>query len=164
MEWMILPFKRYADFTGRSRRMEYWMFFLLNFIVALVLLVPAVIGFFYAMINMGQQGGASDGAGAGLWFNNINPLVWVGVVLYIGYSLASFIPWRAVSVRRFHDKGISGWVLSVYSWVRLCLGHWGLRFIFSPHCRGIRGQTNMAQIRLIRMMKIFSPDGPYDAR
>ena len=123
MEWMILPFKRYADFTGRSRRMEYWMFFLLNFIVALVLLVPAVIGFFYAMINMGQQDGASDGGGAGLWFNNINPLVWVGVVLYIGYSLASFIPWLAVSVRRFHDKGISGWVF-----VGLFLGS----FVFGP--------------------------------
>ena len=26
MEWMILPFKRYVDFEGRSRRKEFWMF------------------------------------------------------------------------------------------------------------------------------------------
>jgi len=123
MEWMILPFKRYADFTGRSRRMEYWMFFLLNSIVALVLLVPAVIGIFYAMVNIGQQGGASDREVVDLWFNNISPLVWVGFVLYIVYSLASFIPWLAVSVRRFHDKGISRWVF-----VALFLGS----FVFGP--------------------------------
>jgi uncharacterized membrane protein YhaH (DUF805 family) len=30
MEWMILPYKRYADFSGRSRRLEYWMFQLLT--------------------------------------------------------------------------------------------------------------------------------------
>ena len=33
MEWMFLPLKRYADFSGRSRRMEYWMFALLNLII-----------------------------------------------------------------------------------------------------------------------------------
>jgi len=30
LQWMILPFKRYAQFSGRSRRMEFWSFFLLN--------------------------------------------------------------------------------------------------------------------------------------
>ena len=37
MQWMILPFKRYADFQGRSRRMEFWMFQLLNLGLLLVL-------------------------------------------------------------------------------------------------------------------------------
>ena len=26
MEWMFMPLKRYAEFSGRSRRMEFWMF------------------------------------------------------------------------------------------------------------------------------------------
>ena len=26
MEWMLMPLRRYADFSGRSRRKEYWMF------------------------------------------------------------------------------------------------------------------------------------------
>ena len=47
MEWMILPFKRYADFQGRSRRMEFWMFQLLNAIVALVLAGP----FFFSYLS-----------------------------------------------------------------------------------------------------------------
>lgn len=42
MEWMILPFKRYADFQGRSRRKEFWMFQLLNALVALVLAAERV--------------------------------------------------------------------------------------------------------------------------
>ena len=33
MEWMFLPYKRYADFSGRSRRKEYWMFILFTVIV-----------------------------------------------------------------------------------------------------------------------------------
>lgn len=37
MEWMLLPLKRYADFNGRSRRKEYWMFMLLQAIILLVL-------------------------------------------------------------------------------------------------------------------------------
>lgn len=36
MEWALLPFKRYAQFEGRSCRKEYWYFFLLNLAVGLV--------------------------------------------------------------------------------------------------------------------------------
>ncbi|HEX8448565.1 MAG TPA: DUF805 domain-containing protein, partial [Allosphingosinicella sp.] len=41
MHWMLLPLKRYADFSGRSRRKEYWMFFLgvALFYFALILLM-----------------------------------------------------------------------------------------------------------------------------
>ncbi|MBW3618069.1 MAG: DUF805 domain-containing protein, partial [Proteobacteria bacterium] len=28
MEYMIMPLKRYAEFQGRSRRKEYWLFYL----------------------------------------------------------------------------------------------------------------------------------------
>ena len=36
MEWMFMPLKRYAEFSGRSRRMEYWMFFLLQMLIGVV--------------------------------------------------------------------------------------------------------------------------------
>jgi uncharacterized membrane protein YhaH (DUF805 family) len=55
MEWMILPFKRYADFKGRSRRREFWMFQLLNLILATVLAGPFFVSFI----------GASNAAGNG---------------------------------------------------------------------------------------------------
>ena len=45
MEWMILPFKRYFDFKGRSRRKEYWMYTLFVVIVSIVLsFVDAALG------------------------------------------------------------------------------------------------------------------------
>jgi uncharacterized membrane protein YhaH (DUF805 family) len=37
MNWYLDVLKKYAVFEGRARRREYWMFFLFNFIVALVL-------------------------------------------------------------------------------------------------------------------------------
>ena len=33
MEWMFMPLKRYADFSGRSRRMEFWMWQLFQVII-----------------------------------------------------------------------------------------------------------------------------------
>lgn len=37
MNWYLEVLKKYAVFSGRARRAEYWMFFLFNFIVAFVL-------------------------------------------------------------------------------------------------------------------------------
>lgn len=44
MEYMIMPLKRYFDFSGRSRRMEYWMFFLFTMIVFGVLFAVMFAG------------------------------------------------------------------------------------------------------------------------
>lgn len=45
MEYYIGAWKKYADFTGRARRKEYWMFFLFNLIVSVVLnLVDMALG------------------------------------------------------------------------------------------------------------------------
>lgn len=38
MEWYIAVLKKYVEFSGRTRRKEYWMFFLFNFIVAFLLI------------------------------------------------------------------------------------------------------------------------------
>ena len=88
MEWMILPYKRYADFSGRSRRKEYWMFTLLLVIVYIVLALVA------------------GGAGA---FTDPEAGFGIGGMLMAAFFLASFIPALAVQVRRFHDQGRSGW-------------------------------------------------------
>ena len=49
MEWMLMPLRRYAEFDGRSRRMEYWMFtlgywILVTLWVVLSFIVGALIG------------------------------------------------------------------------------------------------------------------------
>jgi uncharacterized membrane protein YhaH (DUF805 family) len=41
MDWYIAAVKRYAEFSGRSRRREYWMFSLINFGIALAIGVVA---------------------------------------------------------------------------------------------------------------------------
>ncbi|GAA2648647.1 MULTISPECIES: DUF805 domain-containing protein [Streptomyces] len=70
--------KKYADFSGRARRQEYWMFFLFQ-IAALIIvaILDAVLG-------------------TSPW-------------LYALYALGTLLPNLAVTVRRLHDTGKSGW-------------------------------------------------------
>ena len=90
---MILPYKRYFDFSGRSRRQEYWMFTLLYVLVAL---------FF---------GGFMIGGIVGLESNQTpGPVFWIGFAGLMLFLLASLIPSIAVAVRRFHDQDQSGWM------------------------------------------------------
>ena len=85
MDWMMMPLRRYADFSGRSGRKEYWMFVLGVFIAFVVLsMVEGLLGM------SGMVGGA------------YGPLTLILV-------LALIIPGIAVQVRRFHDQDKSGW-------------------------------------------------------
>lgn len=95
MEWMLMPYRRYADFSGRSCRREYWMFTLLSIIVA-----------FGAVAIMLAGGIAADGSG-----ETAGPLFWTGGALLVLWGLASIIPSLAVQVRRFHDQDRSGWMI-----------------------------------------------------
>lgn len=92
MNWLTLALKKYAEFKGRSRRREYWMFFLF-----------CVIVYFFAMIL--------DNA-FGIAFNLAEESSGVGPI-YMVSSLALFIPSLAVSVRRLHDIDKSGWYILV---------------------------------------------------
>lgn len=94
MYWMLLPLKRYADFTGRSRRMEYWMFSL-GLTVAVVLIVFAMFAF---MDFRGNPETMASPVAIFLFFG-------VGIIAW----LAIIVPSLAVSVRRFHDQDLSGW-------------------------------------------------------
>lgn len=41
MQWYLQVLKNYARFQGRARRKEYWMFFLINFIITILLEILA---------------------------------------------------------------------------------------------------------------------------
>jgi uncharacterized membrane protein YhaH (DUF805 family) len=84
LSWYLEALKKYAVFSGRSRRMEYWYFVLFNIIVSIVL----------GVID-GLLGTSGSYAGAGLLS---------GI-----YGLAVLIPSLAVTVRRLHDIDRSGW-------------------------------------------------------
>jgi len=89
-------FKKYATFSGRASRSEYWWWALFTFIVSVVLVVPAyVLG-----VTTSSDGGRTPGAAA-------IPLI----ILMIIFYLAIFVPNLALTVRRLHDAGYSGWLL-----------------------------------------------------
>lgn len=102
MEWMILPLKRYAQFNGRSRRKEYWMWILFQILVGLVLsFIDAALGF------GGQATGTTSAApGSIAAAGNLR-----GGVLSNIFSLAMLVPNIAVAVRRMHDIDRSGWYI-----------------------------------------------------
>jgi uncharacterized membrane protein YhaH (DUF805 family) len=97
MEWMLMPLRRYADFEGRSRRMEYWMFYLFTLIIGMVaaLIILAIALLLYTM-NLSESA-------MGML------LVPVWLILFIG-SMALVVPTIAVTVRRLHDQDKSGWM------------------------------------------------------
>ncbi|MEM7702242.1 MAG: DUF805 domain-containing protein [Pseudomonadota bacterium] len=108
MHWMILPFKRYFDFEGRSRRMEFWMFALLNTVVFAVLAGPLFYSAFFAVVDAELAGRGEDAAAEAL-FDAMTGFAGVGLGFYGLYALATLIPNIAVTVRRLHDRNMSGW-------------------------------------------------------
>lgn len=100
MEWMILPLKRYAQFGGRSRRREFWMWVLFNLVVA------AVLATIDTLIGFGGTSAVTSPYGASYsWYSN-GPLSLI-------WTIATFVPNLSVSVRRLHDIDKSGWWLLI---------------------------------------------------
>ena len=87
MKWYLKVVRdNYANFSGRARRQEYWMFVLFNMIFAF--LTAFVGGLLGVMFNAPE----------------------LGMALYGIYLLAIIIPSIAVLVRRLHDIGkIGAW-------------------------------------------------------
>ena len=89
MSWYIKVLKKYAVFSGRAKREEFWMFVLFNLIFSLVA----------SLIDLG--------------IGILTFTVFGWCLLSLIYSLAVLIPGLAVSVRRLHDVGKSGWYLLI---------------------------------------------------
>jgi uncharacterized membrane protein YhaH (DUF805 family) len=88
MNWYLEVLKKYAAFDGRSRRKEYWFFILFNVLISMALaFIDRLMG-------------------------NVDPETGLGLFSGI-YALGVMIPGMAVSVRRLHDTGRSGWWLLI---------------------------------------------------
>lgn len=100
MEWMIMPLRRYADFEGRSRRMEYWMFYLftLGLGMAIAVIITALAMMLYTM-NLSESAMGMV-------------LVPAALIVFLG-GMALVVPTLAVSVRRLHDQDKSGWMILI---------------------------------------------------
>lgn len=111
MEWMLMPFRRYADFRGRSRRMEFWMFQLLNIIVMAVIYALILGGGGLAMLTGGAALQGDAVTATQLEAMTPGPMFWLGVGLLCLWALATIVPSLAVTVRRLHDRNMTGWYL-----------------------------------------------------
>jgi uncharacterized membrane protein YhaH (DUF805 family) len=110
LEWMLMPLKRYADFKGRSRRKEYWSFFLLNLIVSAVLLGPIYSVFISnAMTTATSDPGNFEAAAASGFQFADHPIATGLAAIGLLWTLFAIVPGIAVIVRRLHDRDMSGW-------------------------------------------------------
>lgn len=94
-------FGKYASFTGRARRSEFWFFWLFTIIVAFVLnIIDGVTGL---VLRFGNVETIDTSTGV-ITFTTGN----LGILSTI-WSLVIFLPFLSVTVRRLHDTGRSGW-------------------------------------------------------
>ncbi len=96
MDKILRPWRHYVDFSGRSTRTEFWLFFIVFYVVLIALVL---ISFVVADVGMGGFEAIESGATA--------PIVLLPAALFL---LASIIPSIAVTVRRLHDSNKSGWM------------------------------------------------------
>lgn len=91
MEWFLKVLKgHYADFNGRARRKEHWMYVLiLNVIIIVAVIIASILTFISSTLG-------------GIIFSIIGLL-----------TLAVIVPSIAVGVRRMHDVGKSGWFILI---------------------------------------------------
>ena len=87
MKPLVQFFARYFDFKGRSTRKEFWLAFLWLMVLTVVAMILDAAAF-----GVSPEGGSSG------------PLV--GVLV-----LVTVIPSLALSVRRLHDTGKTGWLV-----------------------------------------------------
>lgn len=83
MNWYFSVLKKYAVFSGRARRKEYWMFILFNYLILFLLVLIDFILLLNTDLTM--------------------------PILTVIYSISLVIPSLAVSIRRLHDTNHSGW-------------------------------------------------------
>ncbi|MGX5816548.1 DUF805 domain-containing protein [Chitinophaga lutea] len=83
MKHYVNVWKNFANFSGRARRSEYWMFALINTLIYAALMVLSF---------------------------TVDPMF---MVVYWVYAIAALIPGLAVAIRRMHDTDHSGWFILV---------------------------------------------------
>ncbi len=95
MYWYILALRNYFNFSGRSRRKEFWMFTLFNYLIMFLIVI---------MDNMLTERTPMEYPYESSPFSGFS--VYIAV-----YALLMVIPTISLQIRRLHDTGRSGWNL-----------------------------------------------------
>ena len=94
--YFMKSMRLYVDGNGRARRSEYWWFTLFYWVFLLIPLVPAAV-----LVGMGENAYDDNLIAFGGVFFIVAGIVW----------LALFLPNVCVMIRRFHDVGLTGWLV-----------------------------------------------------
>jgi len=86
ISYFLAALKKFAKFSGRAQKAEYWFFVLFQIIIVFLLAIFSAV---IAEIN----------STAGVAF----------LILFFVFLFGSFIPQAAVTVRRLHDTNRGGW-------------------------------------------------------
>ena len=89
-------FKKYATFTGRASRSEYWWWYLVSIVIAIV----------FNILSFGTGGYGLQIDGGYAPPRALSIVVWV---IWGIWALATIVPGLALTVRRLHDTDHSGW-------------------------------------------------------
>ncbi|WP_206241217.1 DUF805 domain-containing protein [Novosphingobium terrae] len=95
ISWALLPYRRYAQFSGRSRRLEFWLFHLFTSLTNLALDLLL---------------GGDFSVGLGLRAEQ----TMLGNVVTAIFGLGSVVPTFAVTARRLHDTNRSQWWMALF--------------------------------------------------
>ncbi len=99
MDLMFEPLRKYATFSGRARRKEYWLY---------TLFISIVTGVLIGLAGPTGEWGNPAADPETLGFGNETVAMVLGVFL-----LAVLLPSLAVTIRRLHDSNRSGWWLLI---------------------------------------------------
>jgi len=151
-KWMFLPLKRYAEFSGRSRRKEYWMWFLFTQGLALIIMTPLISGAIKIISAIAEAfpDELSEAEAEALILDSFSPTLLLATFGILSLTTLSFlVPNLAVNLRRFHDAGIEAkwfWILLVACFVPFLFGIPGLAiFIIAGFVPGTPGPNRFGE-------------------
>ena len=129
MHYFIDVLKKYAVFSGRARRAEYWYFYLFNLLIGIAI---SIVGLIITFIS-----------------GDFSTMIIVNILAWI-YSLAILLPALGVTVRRLHDTGKSGWMMfivlipfvgAIWLLVLMCLDSDPGENEYGPNPKGTQSST-----------------------
>ena len=97
----VTCFRKYATFSGRARRKEYWCFLLINNLFCSMIMGIATV----CAMNLSRTGHYQQ--------RDMEAYIGLGIVACLIYGLIVALPTLAVTVRRLHDTGRSGWFMLI---------------------------------------------------
>jgi uncharacterized membrane protein YhaH (DUF805 family) len=108
-------FKKYATFSGRASRSEFWWWYLANAIVGIVLGILYAIGFATSERSTVSMS-SSTSASVQSTVTEPSALFVISGILFLLWGLAIIIPTLALGWRRLHDANLTGalWIIAIF--------------------------------------------------